>query len=173
MTNNCIALAKDICVTNQVLVLLLAKGSISTARKRRKSVPSQDRFFAILCAENLSVGKAALGMRAKGALSVYNERLEKKGKVYSQDGVSLILYPDEELQLSFLFRNVWLKKLPASRIIPVLKPYRGYLQSCALLGTKEEKEKLLPLLIQAGLTASSMGASPSWTSAKAMMAATP
>lgn len=144
------ALAKDICVSNQVLCSS-CQGIYLDSEKEEKVSAFQDRFFAILCAENLSIGKAALGMRAKGALSVYNERLEKKGKVYSQDGVSLILYPDEELQLSFLFRNVWLKKLPASRIIPVLKPYRGYLQSCALLGTKEEKEKLLPLLIQAGV----------------------
>jgi hypothetical protein len=143
-------LAKDICVTNQVLCSS-CQGIYLDTENDEDVATFADRFFKILLAENQIIGKASLGMRAKGALSVYNERLEKKGKVYTQDGVSLIVYPDEDLALSFLFRNLWLKKLPSSRLIPVLKPYRGYLQSVALLGTNEEKERLTPLLLQAGL----------------------
>jgi len=143
-------LARDICVSNQILCSscqgLYFDDEDETATERFAK-----RFFAILLEENKAVGKASLGMRAKGALSVYNERLEGKSEIYAQDGVSLILYPDEELRLSFLFRNVWLKKLPSARIIPVLKPYRGYLQSCALLASPEEKKSLVPLLIQAGV----------------------
>jgi len=97
------------------------------------------------------MGKASLGMRAKAALNVDNEKLEGKSLVLSSDGVSVIVYPDEALTLSFLFRNVWIRKLPEKRIIPVFWPYRGCLQSCALCCEEEKNLDLSDSLIKAGI----------------------
>ncbi len=143
-------LAADICQTNQVMCSS-CQGIYLDTESDDEAKSFAERFFEILKKKNLEMGKASLGMRAKAALNVYNEKLEGKSLVLSSDGVSVIVYPDEALTLSFLFRNVWIRKLPEQRIISVLRPYRGYLQSCALCSEGEKAGAITDLLIKAGL----------------------
>lgn len=144
-------LAEDICLSNQMLCSS-CQGIYLDSEDAGETDEFARRFLRILEETNTRMGPASIGMRAKSALAVYNEKLENRGKLYQGKGVSLIAYPDAELTLSFLFRNLWLKNLPEERLIPNLKPYRGYLQSCALLGSSSFKERLRPLLIRSGLT---------------------
>jgi hypothetical protein len=143
-------LAEDICRTNQVMCSSCQGIYLDTESDEETNLFAE-RFFEILRQKNLEMGKASLGMRAKAALNVDNEKLEGKSLVLSSDGVSVIVYPDEALTLSFLFRNVWIRKLPEQRIIPILRPYRGYLQSCALCCEEGKAQDLSNSLIKAGI----------------------
>jgi len=145
------ALAEDICLSNQMLCSS-CQGIFYGGDDPKDLSAFAERFLAILERVNAERGPASLGMRSKSALAVLNERMEGKGEIHQGKGVSAIVYPDSELVLSFLFRNVWIKPLPEEKIVEILKPYRGYLQSCALLVDKETRVKVLPLLLKAGLT---------------------
>lgn len=145
------ALAEDICLSNQMLCSS-CQGIYYEGDDPKDLSAFAERFLAILERVNAEKGPASLGMRSKSALAVLNERMEGKGEIHQGKGVSAIVYPDSELVLSFLFRNVWIKPLPAEKIIETLKPYRGYLQSCALLVDEETRSQVLPLFLKAGLT---------------------
>lgn len=144
-------LAEDICLSNQMLCSS-AQGIYFDSENLQEVNAFAERFLAILQKVNDERGSASLGMRGKSALSLLNEEMEGRGSVHKGRGVSITVYPDSELVLSFLFRNIWCKPLPKSQIVPVLKPYRGYLQSCALLVDEKSKDEIVPLLIKAGLT---------------------
>lgn len=145
------SLAEDICLSNQMLCSS-CQGIYYAGQDAKEISAFAERFLTILDRVNAEKGPASLGMRAKSALAVLNEKMEGKGEIHQGKGVSAIVYPDSELVLSFLFRNVWIKPLPEEKIIETLKPYRGYLQSCALLVDEETREKVLPLFLKAGLT---------------------
>lgn len=145
------ALAEDICLSNQMLCSS-CQGIYYDSDDLRAIDVFAERFLSILEEVNAEQGPASLGMRAKSALAVLNEQMEGKARVHQGHGVSATVYPDSELSLSFLFRNVWIKPLPEEKIVATLKPYRGYLQSCALLVDHESKKRLQPLFIRAGLT---------------------
>lgn len=144
-------LCEDICLSNQMLCSS-CQGIYFDGEDPRELDAFAERFLRILQAVNDERGPASLAMRAKSALSVLNEEMEGKGHLHKGKGVSAIVYPDSELCLSFLFRNVWIKPLPEEKIIATLKPSRGYLQSCALLADDETKKRVLPLFLKAGLS---------------------
>lgn len=146
------ALAADICKTNQLLCSSCQGIFVDTDdAERLRSFGA--RFFEILKRENRKYGKAPRGMRAKNTLKLYDDKLEQRGTVFSEEGVSVVLRDGCELELSYLFRNVWVKALPKEKILSALKCKKGYLQSCALLVPNgDEKERIIELLKWAGLT---------------------
>lgn len=75
----------------------------------------------------------------------------RRQKILNADGVSVYMEADSELKLSYLFRNVWVKRLPKEGVIAELKRHKGHLQSCALLCAEEEREELTETLARAGL----------------------
>lgn len=90
-------------------------------------------------------------MRGKNTISLYNDVLEKKDQIiYSGDGVSVIVKKDSKLELSYLFRNVWVKGLLKDNIID-LKINKNHLQTCGLLCLDDEKEELCDLLASSGV----------------------
>ncbi len=144
-------LAEDICLSNQMLCSS-CQGLYYDGSDEKEIEEFAKRFVSILSETNARMGPAALGMRAKSALAILNEKMEGRGKIFQSPGVSAIVYPDSDLLLSFLFRNVWIKPLPEEKIVEVLKPYRGYLQTCALLVEQEKRAALRERFFLAGLT---------------------
>ncbi len=145
-------LACDICKTNQMLCSSCQGIYVDTEDEDVLNTFGA-RFFEILKRVNRRLGKAPRGMRAKNTLKLYNDTLEGRHTIFSGEGVSVMVKGDRELELSYLFRNVWVKSLPRDRIISVLKQKKGYLQSCSLLLTEgKDKEALLVCLKKAGLT---------------------
>ncbi len=145
-------LADDICKTNQILCSS-CQGIYVDTDNHNELQKFGARFFEILKKANLRAGKAPRGMRAKNTLKLYNDKLENKYTVFSEDGVSVIIKEDSELELSYLFRNVWIKSLSREKIICTLKNKKGYLQSCALLmENSSDKEEIIEYLKIAGLT---------------------
>ncbi len=145
-------LALHICDTNQVFCSSCQGIFVDTEEKTvLESVG--ERFFALLKKANLASGKADIGMRGRNTIRLYKESLESKKdkKILSADGVSVMIQEDSELELSYLFRNVWVKALPRTQIIPKLKKHKKHLQTCGLLCPDAEKEEHADLLARAGI----------------------
>ncbi len=147
-----LTLARDICRTNQMLCSSCQGIYLDTDSDSEQELFAE-RFFEMLKKANRELGAAPMGMRAKNTLKLYTDRLEGNDKIFSGEGVSVCVKNDSKLELSYLFRNVWVKKLPSADIISALKPNKGHLQTCALLlGEGEKKEMLAKLLIKSGVT---------------------
>ncbi|MCH5164427.1 MAG: acyl-CoA reductase [Clostridiales bacterium] len=144
-------LAKHICDTEQVLCSSCQGIYLDTADKNKLSDFAR-RFFEIFKTENIKAGKTDMAMRGKNTVSLYCDRLENKYPlVLNGSGVSVVVKDDSELELSYTFRNVWIKALPHSDLVKTLKKQKGYLQTCGLLCSNSEKQELAELLISAGV----------------------
>ena len=112
-------------------------------------------------------GQADFGMRAKNAISIYNERLEQhatKNVIMSADGVSVICTDDNELTLSYLYRNVWVKRLAHDKIVQTLKSHKNHLQTAAVLCPDSEKRaEICKRLANAGIVRITSGGNMSRT----------
>ncbi|MBQ4284302.1 MAG: acyl-CoA reductase [Lachnospira sp.] len=145
-------LAFHICETNQVLCSSCQGIFVDTQDEeelRRVGL----HFFELLKEANKKCGKTDIGMRGKNTIRLYNDRLEgrKDWHILNEDGVSVIIKQDSELELSYMFRSLWIKKLPREQIIGNLKKHKGHLQTCGLLCSDTEKEQLVNMLSKAGL----------------------
>ncbi len=147
------ALARHICETGQVLCSSCQGIFLDTADTVVQEAFAE-RFFAILRRESNAAHPVDFGMRAKNAIHIYNERLEAHEtghRIYAGDGVSVICSDDCELSLSYMFRNVWVKRLPRTEMVQVLRPHKDHLQTAGLLCAASERTCLSELLARAGL----------------------
>lgn len=149
-------LAYNVCRTNQLLCSSV-QGVYFDSDDPEEIKKFASDFFLALKKANTEMGPASVSQRGKSALSVYNEKLERDDiTVFQGEGVSVIAYPDSELNLSFLNRNVWVKGLKKERIVDALWGEFGTLQSVALVG-HEGREEAMQQLIKAGVTHISSG----------------
>ena len=56
--------------------------------------------------------------------------------------MSVITRRDSELELSYMYRNVWVKKLPLSSLHELHK-HKGYLQTASVLTSDPVKRKII------------------------------
>lgn len=112
------------------------------------------RFLKLLEKAYREQGQEELGTAAKNTLRVYVRQLEAvltKGiKVYKGDGVSVTCSMDPVLELSAMFGNCWVKPLPVSKIMTVLREKKEYLQTVGLICAEEERGELSALFCRAG-----------------------
>lgn len=135
-------LAQSICDTNQLLCSSCQGIFVNTPSKKEQTEFAK-RFFEILKRVNGKSYPIDYGMKAKTAIHLYNEKLEassSKSTVYYDNGVSVISREDKELALSYLYRNVWIKRLPINELY-TLKKYKNYLQTASVLTVDSEKRK--------------------------------
>ncbi len=147
------ALARHICETGQVLCSS-CQGIFLDTEDRATQLAFAERFFAILRDTSNASRPVDFGMRAKNAIHIYNERLEAHETghtILSGDGVSVICANDDRLELSYMFRNVWIKRLPRARLTEVLKPHKDHLQTAGLLCPASDRPALADRLARAGL----------------------
>ena len=147
-------LAYHMAMTDQILCSS-AQGIFIDTDSREELNKFAERFFKIFVEVNKSHKPVPFGMKSKNALQLYYEELETKNskkKIWKQDGISVTTSDDMNLELSMMFRSIWIKMLPKERIIKQLKPYKNHLQTAGLLTTKEKFEELKDLLIKTGLT---------------------
>ena len=144
-------LAHHVCATEQVLCSS-CQGIFYDTDSQEKLQQFAKRFFEIFKQENARFGKADMAMRGRNSVQLYNDRLENKYPlILSEDGVSVVVKEDCELELSYTFRNVWVKALPRNQIVAALKKQKGYLQTCGLLCEAREKQEIAERLIAAGV----------------------
>ena len=99
------------------------------------------------------MGTLPLTMKAKNTLLTYNEKLEGNlDKVFTKDGVSILVKEDNTLELSYLFQNLWIKPLKKEEIIKVLKPNKSLLQTVSVNKDLKDKEEIFGLLAKSGVT---------------------
>lgn len=146
-------LAKAICNTNQLLCSS-CQGVFVNIDSKVEQMEFAKRFFEIFKHVNKNSFPIDYGMKAKNAINIYNERLEKHStgkEVMTQDGISVIVSDDKKLELSYLYRNVWIKRLPVDKL-HILKKYKNHLQTVAVLTTDAEKRiKISDILARIGV----------------------
>jgi len=156
-------LAVHICLTNQ-LFCSSCQGIFLDTDDMRDVYDFCEEFLPVLektCRENpLALDAAAeFFIQAEVTLQEYHRQIENKSpdvRVYRDRNCSITAYPDSKLEPSVMYRNVWVKPLKRDNIIK-LRPYKGYLQTAALICTKQEHSELSQKLLQAGLVKISDG----------------
>ena len=135
-------LAQSVCDTNQLLCSS-CQGIFVNTKSREEQKRFAVRFFEILKSVNKSSRPVDYGMKAKSAINLYNERLESLStgnEVMYEDGVSVIIRDDQELELSYLYRNIWIKRLDVNELSK-LKKYKNHLQTASILTSDPEKRE--------------------------------
>lgn len=146
-------LGQHICVTNQVLCSSCQGIFVDTENDEVMEEVGK-RFFEQLKKASKDLNRDDLGMIGKNTFQLYSKSLEEDETdiILNEDGVSVIIKKDSELELSYMFRNVWIKKLPRNKIVTMLHKHKNHLQTVMLFCTIEDKDELNSLLINAGLT---------------------
>ena len=70
---------------------------------------------------------------------------------YRGKGCSLVAKSDSELELSYMFGNCIVKRLPRKDLLSVLRKSKGYLQTAGLICESKDREELIDLLARSGL----------------------
>ncbi len=145
-------LALHICETNQVLCSS-CQGIYLDTESGETLQHFAEKFFGLLQEAAKEVGAADKGMRGRNTIRLYSDSLEADNTdiIHNAGGVSVVVKPDKELELSYLFRNVWVKALPHQELIRTLKKHKNHLQTCGLLCDESQREELAELLVRAGL----------------------
>lgn len=146
-------LAKNIITTNQLLCSS-AQGIYVDTESREELDSFADRVFRLFLEVQKDYELIPFGIRSKNAVELYYEEMVQKDtgkRIWKQDGISVVTSNDSNLELSLLFRNVWVKMLPSDKIVQVIKPNKNYLQTATILARKDKYNLYLNKLIQAGL----------------------
>lgn len=147
-------LAEHICVTRQVLCNS-CQGIFVDTEDEQTVTDMAMRFLRILEEVSRDYPKESIGVRGKVSISLYNEELESYDtgkKVLRGNGVSVIVSMDNTLELSYMFKNCWVKPLPRTHIIKVLKGNKGHLQTVGLLCGERKRKELADLFTKTGVT---------------------
>lgn len=147
-------LAEHMCETKQSLCSSCQGIYVDTdERKVLESVG--ETYFRILQDVSRRYKPESIGVRGKNSIALYNMELENQNgekRIWKENGVSVIVSDESELELSHMFRNCWVKPLPREKIVYCLKSKKGYLQTVGLLCKEEERSKLSAEFIKAGVT---------------------
>lgn len=149
-----VLLARHICVTRQLLCNS-CQGIFVDTKDEETVLKVGKRFLKILESENAGFPKESIGVRGKVSILLYNEELEcihTGKKILRGDGVSVTVSMDSNPELSFMFKNCWVKPLPRKNIVRALKDKKGHLQTVGLACGEKEREELADLFIKAGAT---------------------
>lgn len=147
------ALVHHICETNQVLCSS-AQGVFLDTNDLEVLNTFSDRFYHIFDRVSKTHKEVPIGMRGRNNIELYYESLiqkETEKRILKGKGFSVVTSKDNELTLSMLFRNVWVKRLPRDEIITNLKPHKNHLQTVALMCLDKDLDELSNRLASAGL----------------------
>lgn len=111
-----------------------------------------EHFFKILLKTSKGYPKD-IGMIGRNTIEIYTQKLNKDNKTtyLSEFGISVGIKLDQQLELSLMFGNVWVKKLRRDEIINILHPMKNHLQTCALLVHDENRDEIIHHLLSSGV----------------------
>lgn len=104
-------------------------------------------------------GVARLFIQAQSTLEIYHQQIEhrKSGRrIFRENNCSITACPDSRLEASMMNRNIWVKPLKREDLLN-LRPYKGYLQTAALICAPPEYRELSQRLLRTGLVKISDG----------------
>ncbi len=156
-------LARHICLTNQ-LYCSSCQGVFLDTDDMRDVYGFCEEFLPVLeaaCRENpFSLeGSARLFVQAEITLKEYHQRIEggkEKSRLFREKNCSVTACSDSKLETSSMYRNIWVKPLKRNDILS-LRPYKGYLQTAALICAGRDRAELSQKLLRAGLVKVSDG----------------
>jgi hypothetical protein len=156
-------LALNICLTDQ-LFCSSCQGVFLDTDDMRDVFDFCEAFLPVLGAvsrKNPFAFDAAanLFVRAKVTLDLYHRRFENREtgeRVFKGENCSITACSDSKLETSILYRNIWVKPLKREHILR-LRPYKGYLQTAALICAGHEHAELSRSLLRTGLVKISDG----------------
>lgn len=99
-----------------------------------------------------------LFVQAQVTLEIYHRQIENRtdNRIYKGKNCGITACSDSRLETSIMYRNVWVKPLQKDSILN-LRPYKGYLQTAALICADQEYEELSRRLLQTGIVKISDG----------------
>ncbi len=149
-----VGLATNIAETGQLLCSSL-QGVFVDTDDMRDVYDFCERFLPILNKATIRRSDSlGIGVKAQVALRLYNEALEgiySKSRIFKGTACSLIAYPDKTLETAIQFGNAWVRPLPRGDLMSVLRPYKNYLQTAALICEAPAREALSQTLFKAGV----------------------
>ena len=146
-----VSIAKSVCMTNQLLCSSV-QGIYLNTDKIEDLRTFAKRFCTILAQESEKSGTMPLTMKAKNTLIAYNGKLEGEDQnIFIEKGVSVYVSENPELELSHMYRNVWVKPLLKDEIVKVLKKNKNILQSVGVSENVKDKEEIIESLISSGV----------------------
>ena len=156
-------LAMNICMTNQ-LFCSSCQGVFLDTDSMQDVYDFCEVFLPVLERVSAETPLAAdigekLFIQAQVTLDIYHRQIENRksgNRVFKGEGCSVTACPDSKLEASIMYRNPWVKPLKRDRILD-LRPYKGYLQTAALICADHEHEELSRRLVRAGLVKVSDG----------------
>ncbi len=80
-----------------------------------------------------------------------NPRQNMEGQVFQGKHCSLTACFDSQLELSYMYGNCIVKRLPEDQMMNWLRQSKGYLQTAGLITTASRRERLTELLIRCGV----------------------
>lgn len=118
-----------------------------------------DVFLPIMEKIALKYPLKSIDSIAENSLRNYNNILEdiisdkftNVGDKYIGENCSLTICQDSTLELSNMFGNCLVKKLPLSELFSTLRKTKGYLQTAGLICESDDREMISEILINAGL----------------------
>ena len=112
-----------------------------------------NRLLPIFIKASKDTNTLPLTMKAKNSVLLYNEKLEgNTSNIYSGGGISVIVKEDNELELSYLYQNLWIKPLKEDDIVSVLKPNKNLLQTVSVNKDLANRDKIYQSLASSGVT---------------------
>lgn len=149
-------LAHNICATNQLLCSS-CQGVFVDSEDIQDAKEFAGLFLPVLQQVAAQYPPVPLAARAQSSLQLYSRKLEAGAAIYRGEGVSVEVQQSRELSVSLQFRNIWVRCLPQSQIVPVLYPYKNHLQTAGLLCAPRQWQNLCGKLWRAGVVRVSDG----------------
>ena len=148
------SLAYNICDTNQLFCnscqgILLDSSDFDELRTFAK------RFLIILekVAKSMPY-EFDIRISTAKRLELYTEQLESlqndDKSVFQGENVNVIVYKNQDLKTSHMFRNPWIKALPKNQLLKTLLPYKNYLQTVALVCPQSRRHEFEDILSKSG-----------------------
>ncbi len=151
------ALAEHIFITKQLLCNSCQTIYLDTENMEEIHRFCQD-FLPYMERASKKYAANAIGSVAEITLRRYSEEImgvlsdaHTDHTNYQGKGCSLIAGKDSELELSYMFGNCIVKRLPKEQILSTLRRNKGYLQTAGLICEPSKRQELVELLSRAGL----------------------
>ena len=148
------SLAYNICDTNQ-LFCNSCQGIMLDCTDFNELKTFAKRFLTIL-EEVAKSMPSELDIRIAAAkrLELYTEKLESlqndDKSVFQGENVNVIVYKNQDLKTSHMFRNPWIKALPKEQLLKALLPYKNYLQTVALVCPQGKRHEFEDIFSKSG-----------------------
>jgi len=97
--------------------------------------------------------------QARVTLELYHKEIENRGtanRIFKGKDCSITALTDSNLEPSIMYRNIWVKPLKRESLLG-LRRYKNYLQTAALICSKDEHDELCGKLLKAGVVKVSDG----------------